>query len=283
MKYVTVEDFIASFLHPILPTVQGDPGYQTIHAILKLLQANARAIDTHLGGGALGHLGLIVSDVSYAMVAPATEAGPTLWLNPTAPGRAPEDTDDTAAQIGAARHIWEEAFLTFRTYTYVQQALKKQIITVFEPMYLDILNDNMLGFANITSREMLDRLFMTYGNIMAVDFENNFEQIHRAWDPHQPVESLFKQIQDCANYSEAGGVITGHPQHINVGYAKIFSTRHFMSVCHRWNEKPIIEKAWAQFKTHFVAAHRQHKQMQGGSAATSGYHAANADMDQTED
>jgi hypothetical protein len=53
MKYVTVEDFIASFPHHILPTVHGDPDYQTIHAIRKLLQANARAIDTHLGGGAL--------------------------------------------------------------------------------------------------------------------------------------------------------------------------------------------------------------------------------------
>jgi hypothetical protein len=51
----------------------------------------------------------------------------------------------------------------------VQQALKKQIITVFEPMYLDILNDTMVGFANITAREMFDHLFLTYGNITAVD------------------------------------------------------------------------------------------------------------------
>jgi hypothetical protein len=34
----------------------------------------------------------------------------------------------------------------------VQQALKKQSITVFEPMYLEILNDYMVGFANITSQ-----------------------------------------------------------------------------------------------------------------------------------
>jgi hypothetical protein len=78
MKYVTVEDVIASFPHPILPTVQGEPDYQTIHAIRKLLQANARVIYTHLGGGALVNLGLIISDTSYAMIAPATEAGPTL-------------------------------------------------------------------------------------------------------------------------------------------------------------------------------------------------------------
>jgi hypothetical protein len=150
-------------------------------------------------------------------------------------------------------------------------------------MYLYILNDNMVGYANISERDILDHLFKTYGNITAVDLEINFEHMRRAWDPQQPVETLFKQIQDCADYSEAGGVLIGHPQQINVGYAKIFATGHFMSACRRWNEKPSADKAWAQFKSHFAAAHRQHKQMQGESAATSGYHSANAAVTQTED
>jgi hypothetical protein len=283
MKYDTVEDVIASFPHVVLPTVQGEPYYQTIHAIRKSLQANLRAIDTHLGGGTLGHLGLIVSDVSYIMIAPATDDVPTLWIRPKAPGRAPSKTDGTAAQISAAHHIWEEDIQTYRTYTTVQQALKKQIISVFEPMYVDVLNDNMVGFANISSRDMMDHLFSNYHNITAVDLEINFEHMHRARGPRQPVESLFKQIQDCADYSEAGGVLIGHPQQINVGYAKIFATGHFMSACRRWNEKPLTEKTWAQFKSHFAAAHRQHKQMQGEYAATAGYHSANAAVVQTED
>jgi hypothetical protein len=66
------------------------------------------------------------------MVTPATEVGPTLWVNPTAPGQAPEIVDQgTAAQLSAARHVWEESVLTFRTLSTVQNALKKQIITVF--------------------------------------------------------------------------------------------------------------------------------------------------------
>jgi hypothetical protein len=150
-------------------------------------------------------------------------------------------------------------------------------------MYLDFLNDNMVGFANISARDMLDHLFSTYGNITAVDLEINFEHMRRAWDPQKPVESLFKQIQDCADYSEAGGFLIGHAQQINVGYDKMLSTGHFMSACRRWNEKHIIEKTWTQFKSYFAAAHRQHKQMQGESAATAGYHSANAAVEKTED
>jgi hypothetical protein len=148
MKYSTVEDVMASFPHSVLPTVQGEPDYQTIHATRKFLQANSRAIDTHLGGGTLGHLGLIILDDE-----------PTPWVKPPAPGRAPSVLDGTAAQISSAHHLWEEDVHTYLTSTSVQQALKKQIISFFELMYFDILNDNMVGYANISARDMLDHLF----------------------------------------------------------------------------------------------------------------------------
>jgi hypothetical protein len=115
MKYATIEDVIASFPHPVLPTVQGEPDYQTIHATRKCLQENSRAIDTHLGGGNLGHLLLIISDSSEAMIVPTMDTGPTLWISPQAPGRAPASTDGTAAQISAARQVWEEDVQTYRT------------------------------------------------------------------------------------------------------------------------------------------------------------------------
>jgi hypothetical protein len=133
MKYATVEYIIDSFPHPILPTFKGEPYYQTIHAIRKLLQANTRSIDTHLGGGDLGHMGLIVSDASYDMMAPATEAGPTLWEIPSPPGRDPGNTDGTAAQIRAARHTWHEAVHTYHTSTSVQKGLKNRSSLFLNP------------------------------------------------------------------------------------------------------------------------------------------------------
>jgi hypothetical protein len=236
-----------------------------------------------LGGGTVGHLGLITSDVSYSNIAPPTANTTTLWETRNAPGRAPSKTDGTAAQISDARHVLEEDVQTYRTCTSVQQALKKQIISVFQPMYLEILNDNMLGYANISARDMLDHLFETYVNITAVDLEINLEHIRRAWDPQQPVETFFKQIQKCPAYSEAGGVPIGPSQQINVRYAKILATGHFMSACLRWNEKPAADKTWTHFKSHFASAHRQHKQMQGEFSDTAGYHSANAAMPQNED
>jgi hypothetical protein len=59
--------------------------------------------------------------------------------------------------------------------------------------------------------------------------------MRKAWDPQQPVETLFKQIQDCVDFAEAGGVAIGAAKNRN----------------------------WKKFKIHFAAAYRQHRQMQG--------------------
>jgi hypothetical protein len=102
MKYATVEDVISSFSHPLLPSVTGEPDYHTKHAIHKTLCANARSIDTNLGGG-FGHLGVIISDAAFEMISPLTARE-----NPEFPGRAPAEIDDggTAAQISAEKHRW---------------------------------------------------------------------------------------------------------------------------------------------------------------------------------
>jgi hypothetical protein len=265
MKYATVEDVVASFSHPIIPTVQGKPDYRT-----KLLQANTRAIDTGLGGGDLGHLGIIVYEAAYALCCTDRRKSPAVI------------EQGTAAQLSAVRHSWEEGVLAFCTFYTVQQAIKKHIITVFEPMYLDILNDDMVGFSNITTRDMPEHLFLTY-SITDFGLERNFKQTRKARDPQQPVETLLKQIQDCADFSEAGDVAICHAHQINVGYANIFAKGNFMSACRRWNDKETSDKTCANFKVHFAAAHRQYNQLQGESDASSGYHAANTAVGQTED
>jgi hypothetical protein len=115
----TVEDVITSFPHPILPIVQGDPEYHTIHAILKLLQANARSINTHPGGGgSLGHMGLIVSVTVYAVdTADTAETADMSWQDPPNPGRGKTLVEGAKShQINAVQHQWEEDYNTFKPF-----------------------------------------------------------------------------------------------------------------------------------------------------------------------
>jgi hypothetical protein len=82
-----------------------------------------------------------------------------------------------ASALLAERHRREEVVSSFRTWKTVDQALKKQIIMAFEPMYLEILNNDMGGFANTTARDMLEHPFLSYGSITDVDLEHNWENM----------------------------------------------------------------------------------------------------------
>jgi hypothetical protein len=141
---------------------------------------------------------------------------------------------------------------------------------VFEPLYLIIINDTV-GFSNTTARDMLEHLFLSYGSITAIYLEHNYENMQKAWDPQHPVETLFKQIQDCVDYAETGGTTSSEAQKLTTDYAKIFSTGNFHSACRRWNERNPQDQTWNNFKIYFATAYRQHKQMQGEIVDASGY------------
>jgi hypothetical protein len=82
-------------------------------------------------------------------------------------------------------------------------------------MYIEIINDDLVGFAMTTSRDMLDHLFLSYGSITAVYIEQNFDNMRKTWDPQQLVETLFKQLQDCIDFAEAEGVAIGAAQKLS--------------------------------------------------------------------
>jgi hypothetical protein len=118
----------------------------------------------------------------------------TTWVNPTFSGPPPTaiEGDKTWAQISTAKHSWKYVTIDFKTYNTVQSDLKKQIIMVVEPIYIGILNDDLVDFANSTSRYMLDHLFLYYSSITAVHIEKNFKNMRKALEPQQSVETLFK-------------------------------------------------------------------------------------------
>jgi hypothetical protein len=98
------------------------------------------------------------------------------------------------------------------------------------------------------------------------------------WYPQQPVETLFKQIQDCVDFAETGGVAIGAAQKLPSAYSKIFKSGKFNSACCRWDEKLEADKTWNNFNIMFALAYRQHRQMQGETVGAQGF--ANAAVTQ---
>jgi hypothetical protein len=83
------------------------------------------------------------------------------------------------------------------TYNNVDQAINKLLI--------EALSDEIVGSANCTSLQIYERLNTPY-------------------DPNQPIETLFQQIQDLRAFAVAGGQPNGAAMIVNVAYTLVFNT-----------------------------------------------------------
>jgi hypothetical protein len=85
----------------------------------------------------------------------------------------------------------------YRTYHNVDQAIKKLIIEAFDDAYLNALSDEVVGYANFTSLDILTHLLTYYTMIAPTELMQNYERLNTPYDPKQPIETLFQQIQDA--------------------------------------------------------------------------------------
>jgi hypothetical protein len=65
---LTVEEIINGFPNPVLPKIDHEPTFEDIQVTTRLLKANAISIPSMAGGGAHGHLGIIMTQVEYATI-----------------------------------------------------------------------------------------------------------------------------------------------------------------------------------------------------------------------
>ena len=66
----TVDYKNSVFEYPTLTKITTRPTYSSLKQIKDELKANAGKVQCELGGGANGHLGLVLSDPEYALVSP---------------------------------------------------------------------------------------------------------------------------------------------------------------------------------------------------------------------
>ena len=73
-------DFLALFEYRTLPKIHGEPDYSQLKNLKDKLRTNALKITSDLGGGAHGHLGLVLLPTEYE------NASATPYNKPSHPG-----------------------------------------------------------------------------------------------------------------------------------------------------------------------------------------------------
>jgi 6-pyruvoyl-tetrahydropterin synthase len=178
--------------------------------------------------------------------------------------------------------LHREETQVYRTYHNVDQAIKKLIIESLDDAYLNALSDEIVGYANCTSLRILTHLLTYYAMIAPTELTQNYELLNTPYDPNQPIETLFQQIQDVRAFAVAGGEPYGAAMIVNVAYTLVFNTGLFPDACHAWQSRAITAKTWAQFKIDFTTAHQEFR-LTNHTAQQSGFHSANMMIEQGRD
>jgi hypothetical protein len=133
----------------------GQPKDADLTTLEKELIAIAASIPTALGGGNLGHAGIIVEPEKYLIMTGGINFEP-----PGNPGVYPAGLALNAAAGTRAREkaMHKELVAQYEIYKGVKQGMKDIIQDAVEADYLLKIEDEALGFLNQTPRQMLNHL-----------------------------------------------------------------------------------------------------------------------------
>jgi hypothetical protein len=200
MTASTPDELFAGFPHSSLPKVTGEPTFEDLKFIWRLLNTNAMSVASYEGGGHHRHLGIIMIIEEYFAI--AVDVFPV----PNNPGPSTSVVASmTASVISETTRLHREATQVYRTYHNFDQAIKKLIIESFDYAYLNALSDEIVGYANCTSLQLLTHLLTYYAMIAPAELTQNYERLNTPYDPNLPIETLFQQIQDARAFAVAGG------------------------------------------------------------------------------
>jgi hypothetical protein len=157
MTASTPDELIAGLPHSSLPKVTGEPTFEDLKVIRRLLNTNAMSVSSYVGGGRHGHLGIIMTNEEYFAIAA------DVFPLPDNPGASPDVVVGmTAVVIAELTRLHCEATQLYRTNHNVDQAIKKMILEAFDDAYLNALSDEVVGYANYTSLDLLTHLLTFY-------------------------------------------------------------------------------------------------------------------------
>jgi hypothetical protein len=265
---LTVEEIVNGFPNPILPKIDNEPTFEDIQITARLLNDNAISIPSMEGGGAHGHLGIIMTQVEYAAIS-ASPWVETYNHNAT-PIIPPGTTAVVAAQI-ARMHAECRRIYTNRIN--VDQALKKLILEAYDNMYTSQLEDYLLQYANRSALEILIHLKQTYGFINPTQLAEKYNKMTAHINFQDPIETIFKEIEYGVSYANAGAQPYMEAQYVNIAFLLILNTGAIPDACRDWQRRTPMNQTWAEFLREFARAQREQRIISSTSSGA-GYHTA---------
>ena len=240
-----------------------------VRQLRKELIQCAMSVPTTLGGGAHGHLGLILPAAQYT----ALPGNPVAFQRPQQP--APFHIGGgTAAVVATQAAAHQRSVQEFTLCNKVDLSLKAMLLKAVPRIYLAVIADPTYEFANVTTAQMLAHIEANYGTINEDDLAANLENCEAAWDPNTPIESILANTNYCAQFAEAGGDVISDANKVRLTLKAVEKSGVLEDAITDWRKKPAADRTWANLPAHLIAYNKERTRKT--TAAQAGFNAANA-------
>lgn len=238
------------FEYPELSRIHGEPSMTSLLVMRNEIRSNAMSVQTTLGGGKMGYLGLVCNQATYLTIPDAEE-----FQRPGNPGTFRVQGTPTAAQLAQQKADWEENMRLFREVNAVERSLVQQIVAAVDKSYLKSLRNNLTKKINKEIPEILNHLFNSYGKISPADLVTMKKRVQDYdLDPTKPIDILLSEIDDLADICDIAKNAMTRQQKIEMAYVIIWKTKKFKTALQQWNRKTDDDKTWSNFKSHMIDA-----------------------------
>ena len=264
-------DYAASYFKYKTPTpIQGTPTNKTLKRLKQELRANASSVESDLGGGDHGYLGLVLTDGEYATVSATAFNAPAF----PAPLAIPTGTDQVTALN--LREVHKDSKRAYYECKNVEKALQRHVQDAIEDKYLESLIDEDTQLINADIPDVLKYLFETYGKVPSEEVKQKEIEIRAmSFHPADPMILLYNAVEKLKTMGEAADIAYTEPQLLDIALTVIRNTRDFEKALGEWEALRATAKTWVKFKKHFTTAQKQLKAIRGPTMQQAGYHHAN--------
>jgi len=236
--------------HDPLTKIIGKPTYLSIKLLKEQLYANAFAIPTSLGGGAHGHIVLVLGETAFNAL-----AGTVNWANPAHPAT-PTWVDD-AATDAQLRFTYNNDLVTFQTFQKAKSILKKQLLQAVDDTYLCALKVDVTGYSNVSLFDLLSHLSDNYATVDADVLTQNLHDLDIPWEPSVSMDPLWNKFTEAQAVATAGGEQITEATVIRKLRDLIDKSRLFDLDIREWDALDAADRTLDAFKTRFTAANNR--------------------------
>jgi hypothetical protein len=241
---------LIAFPVPVLTPIVGRPNASSLQILQQQLYQNARSIASDRGGGAYGHLALIMPADAYLL-----RPNAVAFIIPVSPGMlAAPAGDATSARLFEAKRVHDNATIAFTTYQAVNTALMNQILAAVERTYVQTLCDVDFGFADVLPSALLTHLKTTYGVLTGLEIETNRSKLKDPWDPSSPIETLWARIVEIRRIATGAGQAIDDNAVIALMLPMFERTGLFLHTVNAWNSMERVLQTYVTFVSHFTRA-----------------------------